>query len=104
MAWSEEIIMKVWNKGHIVNGFNEKKYRTDHAGAWMSFDQYGKTNDFGWEIDHRNPIANGGSDQLGNLHPLQWENNRTKGDDYPQFKTSISSEGNKKTFKTKSWK
>ena len=105
MAWSKEMIVKVWEKAFTVNGCDANEYRKDFTGAWIKFDQYGKTtNEFGWEIDHQNPIANGGSDLLGNLIPLQWENNRTKGDDYPKFKTSISSEGKKNVMKTIFWK
>ena len=37
----------------------------------------------GWEIDHIVPAARGGGDDLSNLQPSQWENNRRKGDDYP---------------------
>jgi hypothetical protein len=29
-------------------------------------------------------VAKGGSDDLANLQPLQWQNNRTKGDTWPQ--------------------
>jgi len=32
-----------------------------------------------WEIDHKNPKDKGGSDQLRNLQPLYWEENREKG-------------------------
>jgi 5-methylcytosine-specific restriction endonuclease McrA len=37
----------------------------------------------GWQIDHKHPIDDGGSDSLANLQPLQSEENREKGDQYP---------------------
>ena len=41
--------------------------------------KYGdRTSDYGWEIDHTKPVSEGGSDDLSNLRPLQWENNATK--------------------------
>ena len=49
-------------------------------------------------------MSKGGSDDLSNLEPLQWCNNRTKGDEYPEFKTSISSENTHNIHKEQSWK
>ncbi|MFN7825163.1 MAG: HNH endonuclease signature motif containing protein [Pseudobdellovibrionaceae bacterium] len=47
----------------------------------MKFSDYGNTeSDFGWEIDHINPVSNRGGDDISNLQPLQWKNNRQKSD------------------------
>ena len=37
----------------------------------------------GWEIDHKNPVARGGTDRLNNLQPLLSSLNAEKGDRYP---------------------
>ena len=88
-AFSDDEIQKVWNKATKVEGEDSAVYRKDYVGAWIKRDEYGNTeSSLGWEIDHRNPVANGGTDDLWNLDPLQWNNNRTKSDDYPEWKTS----------------
>jgi hypothetical protein len=70
----------VWNKGQAVLGNDANVFRKDIYGAWMRWDQYGKTLQYGWEVDHIIPLARRGSEALNNLQPLQWENNRRKGD------------------------
>ncbi|MGN0919747.1 MAG: HNH endonuclease signature motif containing protein [Alphaproteobacteria bacterium] len=102
--WSNDQIKAVWNKGIIVSGYDSTKYRKDIAGAWMIYSLYGKTeSDYGWEIDHIRPKSMMGSDFISNLQPLQWQNNRSKGDNYPSFETVVSSSGNKNILQQKRW-
>lgn len=78
----------VWDMGRkiVQNGkeYDLNIWRWDICGSVMKYSDHGNTNsDNGWEIDHIKPSAKSGSDNLDNLQPLQWENNRRKGDTYP---------------------
>ena len=95
---------QVWEKANTVKNVDKNIFRKDYAGAWIKRDQYGKQTEYGWEVDHVYPKAKGGSDDLRNLKPLHWQNNATKGCNYPKFTTSISSDGNKNIKERRDWK
>lgn len=102
--FSENIIDSVWNKALIDPNNDPNVFRKDYAGAWIRRDQYGERDaKYGWEIDHMKPLAKGGSDSIENLVPLHWENNAQKSDNYPQWETILSSDGNKNVEKLKLW-
>ncbi len=103
MIVTEQLIEAVWEKAKPVEGYNSDVWRKDFAGAWINRNAYGTNGPYGWEIDHRMPQSKNGSDALQNLYPCQWENNRTKGDDYPRFKTIITSDGNQNVRREQSW-
>jgi hypothetical protein len=78
MAFSEEMVQAVWEKGRTVTGQNANQWKQDECGVWIGRAQYGDRNsEYGWETDHINPT---GSDDLSNLRPLQWQNNTDKSD------------------------
>lgn len=93
---SEKGKLLVWEKAQIVEGYNPSLYRKDSCGAWMAYTKYGDiTNPYGWEIDHVYPQSLGGQNHYGNLRPMNWQNNRSKGNDYPSYQSMVKADGNK---------
>jgi hypothetical protein len=90
--WTQAEINAVWRKGKVVAGADPDTKRQDTCGAWIRYSEYGNTTDngMGWEIDHIIPVSKGGADDISNLQPLQWQNNRHKGDDWPNWTCLIS--------------
>lgn len=73
----------------------------DACDAIIRRGSYGRDDDFfGWEVDHIVPKSlledNGVPQELiddfRNLRPLNWRNNVSKGNDYPEYKAEICSE------------
>ena len=76
--FDEATIEAVWSRAPISG--EHPPMRVDVYGALIWRGGYGNTNSkFGWEIGRRRPLVNGEADELDNLQPVQWENNRREG-------------------------
>jgi len=75
--FSDAVIEAVWEKARAMG--TSAILRVDAWGWTIVRQDYGNVRSrYGWEIDHVIPVSQGGTDDLNNLQPLQWENNRRK--------------------------
>jgi 5-methylcytosine-specific restriction endonuclease McrA len=76
-AFPPELVEAVWHKARTLGIY--ETIRVDAWGWTIVRQDYGNCNSrYGWEIDHIIPVEQGGGDEITNLQPLQWENNRRK--------------------------
>jgi hypothetical protein len=74
MIYSEDIILKVWQKGQIDEYNIPNNFRKDNCGAWIERIEYENVNSpFGWHIDKINQDLD--SDDITNLYPVHSKNN-----------------------------
>lgn len=84
--FTENEKLAIWSKAQKILWENPSMVRMDACGAVIHYSEYGNTHSkYGWEIDHIIPKATNGSREPANLQVLQWENNRHKGDNWPQW-------------------
>lgn len=95
----ERKILEVWENARTVDGVDSSLYRKDPCGAWIARNKYGiRDSKLGWEVDHVIPKALLESlrfseeeiDDPINLRAMHWQNNASKGDDYPSYISVIS--------------
>lgn len=86
----DELIMQIWEKAGIIEGLDPTLFRTDVCGAIMSWNHRNQDSSFGWVIDHIYPVSKGGDDQLINLRAMNIANARSKGNDYPVYRSAVT--------------
>lgn len=79
---TQQQIEDAWERTATIRGRDPNTWRRDEAGNVIRHGSYGTTGEYGWELDHRNPVSRGGTDHGRNLRALHWEENRAKGDKY----------------------
>lgn len=80
-AWTHETKSAVWYKASAIPDYDSNVWRRDKCGKVIKWSEHGNRNsENGWEIDHINPVSNGGGDHIDNLQPLHWSNNASKAD------------------------
>lgn len=80
--FSKERLDQIWDKGKVIPGKNPDLYRTDKFGNTMYKPSYGLYSPMGWNVDHSKPQAEGGTDHLNNLQPMNSKANSSKSDKY----------------------
>lgn len=104
MEKDEKVIDSVWNRGEKILGVNPSMFRKDYAGAMIMRSAYGRRDlSMGWEIDHLIPKSKGGTDELDNLMPIQWENNAIKSDNFPIWRSEVTFKDNSNSYENKTW-
>jgi hypothetical protein len=79
--FAPKVVDMVWDKAAPLPGEDPDVIRADACGARIRRRDCNLAEArLGWEIDHITPVAEGGTDDLDNLQPLHWENNRAKKD------------------------
>ena len=92
----KEKIKKTWNKGNFSDmELNNDRLAKDYAGAIISFNEYGQQSEYGWEIMHIVPASRTAEyESEYNICPVHWRNLKSKGDNFPEWETIVSSNDN----------
>ncbi len=101
--YTADFIWQVWQRAKSVNDKIKNFFRQDIADAWIDIDEYGKETEKGWVIAPIRPAPDGDLYDISNLIALHWKNNITKGNNFPVFKTIISSKGPYNIEKEREW-
>jgi hypothetical protein len=72
MAFSEEIVQRVWDSARAMSGRDPTEWRKDECGAWMRRSHYqSEASEFGWKIED---LSAGGEPGIEQLRAFQRDN------------------------------
>lgn len=69
-----------WNEADPIRGRNPNLWRQDEFGNEIYKPSYGMGGEHGWEVGHRHPVSQGGTDHRRNLRVEHTETNESEGD------------------------
>lgn len=81
----------IWHRAIEIPGFDPNNVRLDYAGAIIHWDEFEKEGAYGWVISPILPISKGGNYGLMSLIPWHHKNAKAKNEDYPYYRTVLSS-------------
>lgn len=76
-SFSDEIIEQVWEKARIIPGFDPEFLREDQYGSVIArvfYEECQPGYALGWKITYIQSPQKGGTDDISNLQPMQWQN------------------------------
>lgn len=91
MAFSDDIVQKVWEKGRADQDRDADTWRKDECGAWLRREHYDNpVSEFGWKIVN---VSAGGADDLENLRPFHRSNEYDRANERPHCHTTSDRQG-----------
>ncbi len=77
----DDDVVWCWNQCRTIPNYDPNEWRYDDLGNLIRLQNYGdRQSQYGWEIDHRIPLARGGTDDRSNIRALHWQANAQKSD------------------------
>ena len=68
-----------WGQASKIRSENPNLWRRDEKDNAIYKPAYGAGGEYGWSVDHRNPVSKGGTDHRRNLRALHMETNKRMG-------------------------
>jgi hypothetical protein len=73
LTYHEWLEQQVWERGWPILGLDPDVWRADDYGLRLLRSERGNRKSlYGWEVDHRIRLSDGGRHELGNLRPVHW--------------------------------